>query len=112
MDLSDFSDKILQEIKFYALKNKSSESCGLIIKKGGALFFLPCRNISDRPKIKFKINALTFIENEVVAVYHSHVYGGSKPSLYDKKIQSALDVPFLIYSISEDDFFLYKSECN
>ena len=52
---------------------------------------------------------MDLIENEVEYVFHSHWNGGSRPSSSDIKSSDELCIPFLIYSLTDDDFYLYES---
>jgi proteasome lid subunit RPN8/RPN11 len=102
-------NQILNQIKNHCLQSLNQESCGLVIdSKHGAKVF-PCKNESLFPEFHFKINLNVFIENKVLYVYHSHVNCSVRPSILDRKYSEELCVPFLIYSIRDDEFGIYDN---
>lgn len=72
--------------------------------------FEPCKNLSETPEFNFVIDAEKFIENKVIYVYHSHVNESANPSKFDTKSSEELCVPFLIYSLRDNDFKLYQNK--
>jgi len=97
---------ILEEIRCYAKKFPNEESCGVIIKDR-VLKFLPCENLSKNKLYHFVMDPFILIENNVVVLFHSHVNSSSSPSCLDKKIMYELGLPFLIYSLRDDNFDLH-----
>jgi len=98
--------KILEEIKFYARSFSNEESCGVIVFDE-EFKFIACENLSQNKDQHFSIDPFVLIENNVTAVYHSHVNSCCSPSCLDKKIRNNLQIPFLIYSLRDDNFCLY-----
>jgi len=98
---------ILEQVKTYCLRSLTEESCGLIVESASGLKVLPCKNESPFPEHHFMINLNIFIENKVLYVYHSHVNCSVNPSITDKLYSDELCIPFLIYSIRDDEFGIY-----
>jgi len=80
----------------------------VICREGSSLKFLGCQNLSNYPEVHFRINPEVLIENNVVFIYHSHVNASSFPSPFDIKMYKQLCIPFLIYSLRDDDFYIYE----
>jgi len=108
--IKNITSSFLVEISEYLKKQKSEESCGLVIQNGGKYSFLACENISIDKKNFFAVDPFLFAANDVVAVVHSHWQGSSFPSILDKKVSDDFDIPFLIYSIIDNDFCLYQNK--
>lgn len=105
---NDIPQYLLDEIEAYAHTKPLEESCGLICSGEESMFFLPCENLSKNKTRHFAINPLILIENNVNYIYHSHVSQSSKPSILDIKSSNALCISYLIYSLRDKDFYLYK----
>lgn len=99
------SDEIKNKIKNHALEDLDKEVCGLIIKDN----VIPCVNLSPNPEVHFVINPILLIGNNVDFIYHSHVKGTSEPSKTDIMFQKQIRIPFVIYSIEEDDFYFLNN---
>ena len=108
MILSDIDERILNEIKFYAKSKPKEESCGVVARQHEKLFFKPCENLSSYKEKYFLINPYILIEYDVVLIYHSHVASSSRPSVSDIKNYENILIPFLIYSLRDDDFYIYQ----
>tara|TARA_Y100001973_G_C5196746_1_gene334790 strand:+ start:2685 stop:3005 length:321 start_codon:yes stop_codon:yes gene_type:complete len=104
------SDKLLQDIKLYSIKNKSIECCGLIVGSKKSQKFVKCNNIHSKPQYAFSIDPKELLIDDVKYIFHSHPIISSRPSDIDKKYCNELRIPFLIYSILNDDFFIYHPE--
>lgn len=100
---------VLRQVKIHCLESLVKESCGLIVESTSGLKVLPCKNESLFPEYHFIINLNIFIENKVLYVYHSHVNCSVKPSITDKLYSDELCIPFLIYSIRDDEFGIYNN---
>tara|TARA_B100000989_G_scaffold298788_1_gene289852 strand:+ start:7370 stop:7708 length:339 start_codon:yes stop_codon:yes gene_type:complete len=98
---------ILDKIKKYAIKNKSQECCGLVVKRGLTIDFIECENVSLDKKNSFIIEPNNLIEHDVIYIFHSHLEYSAKPSFCDKKFCDEIDIPFLIYSLRDDEFGVY-----
>jgi len=107
--LNNIPEYILDEIKSYARKFPNQESCGIIFNNDSGLYFKPCDNLSERRDVYFAINPKILIDYNVLYVYHSHVNSSAKPSKLDKKMCDELCIPYLIYSLRDDDFYIYDS---
>ena len=102
-------NKILNEIKQYCLKDKIHESCG-IVYGGEQLKFLPCKNESLlNKKIYFSICPSYIINYDVKYIVHSHVVASAEPSEFDKRKSKEQGIPFIIYSLRDDDFYIYEN---
>ena len=99
-----FSDTVYERVKNNCLKNKKQESCGLI--KGVEV--IECENISPDPQNSFLIHPLELNQFDADCIYHSHVNYSSEPSILDINCQKEIDIPFLIYSLVDDDFYFLK----
>ena len=104
-----FNNELLNIIRKYALSLSTQESCGLIVRKNSGVEFVKCDNLSESPEHNFEINPKIFIENKVLYVYHSHVNCSADPSRLDVLYSNELCVPFLIYSIRDDEFKIYEN---
>jgi proteasome lid subunit RPN8/RPN11 len=102
------SERILFEIKKYAKSKDTEESCGIIYQKGEELSFLKCENLSKNKSVHFEIDPRYLVEYNVFYIYHSHVNASAKPSIFDIKMYNQILIPFLIYSLRDDDFYIYK----
>lgn len=100
---------ILDECKKYAHQFPNQECCAVITKQNNNLKFKPCENIHPDKQGFFAINPEEFIYNDVAYVFHTHWNGPCRPSSFDKKSSDELCVPFLIYSLIDDRFFLYEN---
>lgn len=107
--MSKINKAILDEIKKYCQKFKKQESCGIIYLNDSALSFLPCKNISKSPEFYFSIDPLILIDYDVKYIVHSHAVGSAKPSENDINSSNELCIPYLIYSLRDNDFFLYEN---
>jgi proteasome lid subunit RPN8/RPN11 len=103
------SKDLLSELVDFARVEPCQECCGILIEEGGSLELIKCKNKSSLPQCEFIIDPYIFIENKVKYVYHSHIDCPPFPSKTDKLYSDELCVPFLIYSLSEDSFFLYEN---
>lgn len=100
---------ILKQVKAYCLGSLIEERCGLIVESASGMKVVSCKNESSFPEYHFMINLNIFIENKVLYVYHSHVNCSVKPSITDKLYSDELCIPFLIYSIRDDEFGIYDN---
>ena len=104
----EIPEEILCEIKSYAESVPREESCGVVVLFQGNLSFIPCENLSENRYSNFFIDPNILIDNNVVYIYHSHVDQSSKPSFLDIKSSKSLCIPYLIYSLRDEDFYLHK----
>ena len=106
-----FKDKIIEHANLFP----NQEVCGLFVfcKFDGAKI-VTLNNIHKDPENFFKIDPKDFIRLhksfKILAIYHSHTDVSSNPSVYDKKMSKSLALPFYIYSLRDDDFYLHIPE--
>ena len=107
--LNKISKDLLAEIKKYCLEDSHNESCGIIYLQNDELKFLRCKNESAYPRGHFTINPIILIDYDVQYVVHSHTIGSARPSENDIKNSDELCIPYLIYSLRDDEFYLYEN---
>ena len=107
--LNKIPQNILEQIKIYCRENTSVESCGVVHYANGDLNFLKCENLSDDPVHNFVIDASILIDYDVRYVVHSHIKGSARPSINDTRNSDESCIPYLIYSIRDNDFYLYEN---
>jgi len=65
-----------KDIKTHALSKSREEVCGFIVENKGKLEVVRCQNASSTPEKRFEIHPETYLQvklqNELVAIYHSH----------------------------------------
>jgi proteasome lid subunit RPN8/RPN11 len=109
--MNSIGKKLLSKVKNFSLSSPEVEVCGLIIESGGLLSLVPCVNEHSLPELAFRISARKFLSyRDIRYVYHSHPRSSSIPSSRDKRYADELGVPFLIYSVPDDNFNLYKNK--
>ncbi len=100
------------EIFEYLDSKAPEEGCGLLIIRKGLIYWQPCDNIASKPTEHFKISGLDYatanMGGDIYAVVHSHVDKSSEPSADDKTISEMLRVPYLIVSIPDHTYNMYK----
>lgn len=109
------SSKYHQEIIEHAESNKEEEICGLVIlNKDLTVRVKRLNNSSSTPKECFAISAQDFInnkiKNKILSIYHSHPFTDEEPSKQDILVSEELGIPYLIYSLKSNNFFLYYPE--
>ena len=103
--MNSIGKELLSKIKGLSLSSPAVEICGLITESGGLLSLVPCMNEHPRPELAFRISAKKFLSyGNIRYVYHSHPRSSSIPSAHDETYADELGVPFLIYSVPDDDF--------
>lgn len=107
--MNNIPQKILEQIKKYCRKNPNIECCGIIYCENEQLFFLECKNINNNQTHNFTIEAKILIDYDVQYVVHSHTLGSAKPSVNDVRNSDESCIPYLIYSLRDDDFYLYEN---
>jgi proteasome lid subunit RPN8/RPN11 len=107
--LNNISRFVLEQIKNISKMKKNQECCGVIYENSYGLNVLECENLSEDTRKSFVIDPIYFIEYNVVCVFHSHCVGSSCPSVYDMNCSDELCMPYLIYSLRDDDFYLYEN---
>lgn len=108
-------DSALKNIKKMALSNHTQEICGFLVRNGSSHTAIQSRNDAKDKENFFQINPSQYLaaklgNEEIVAVFHSHIKGSADPSDFDKKMSAHCDLDFLIYSIEDDEFKTYKKK--
>ena len=107
--MNKIPQNILEQIKNYCRENPGVESCGVVHYVNEGLNFLKCENLSDNPVHNFVIDASILIDYDVRYIVHSHPVGSSQPSTNDVRNSDESCIPYLIYSIRDNDFYLYEN---
>jgi proteasome lid subunit RPN8/RPN11 len=107
--------KIREKIKNICLEDKDQESCGIISMDDTGIFYIKQLNNVHVEKNKyFKISLSEWIKeknkNKILAVFHSHTSTTEDPSSFDIEYSEELCIPFIVYSIYSDKFFLHFPE--
>lgn len=100
---------LLSLIKTQFKDDLKRESCGIIYRKNGELSFLKVKNMSGDPENHFLINPAVIIDYSPLVIVHSHVDSCAAPSQLDISSSNELCIPYLIYSIRFDEFYLYEN---
>jgi proteasome lid subunit RPN8/RPN11 len=81
-------DKLLSDVQSHSVRDYPREACGIITKDFN---YIPCKNISNRPKTSFVIDPLAILEHEdnIWGFYHSHP-GSADPIPSKKDLESTL----------------------
>lgn len=70
------------------------------------------KNDAFDPKKFFVINPASYLifaqENDMLAIFHSHIIGDETPSEFDIKMSEACCIPFVIYSLNTKKFHIYE----
>jgi len=106
---SKLSQSILDQIREISKQKTNQEVCGIVYKCAGALHTLGCKNLSDKKQTSFILNPRVLVDYDVMYIFHSHCIGSCDPSPYDKKCCEELCIPFIIYSIRDNEFYLYEN---
>ncbi len=101
-------EELLTEIQKYAHSNPREETCGIIFEENKNYYFSPCRNMSSDRKKTFLIEPDVLLKKNIKYIYHSHVNNSCKPSNVDIANARNIMIPFLIYSVRDMDFNIYK----
>lgn len=107
--VSEIPENILDEIKIFCKHKTNEESCGLIVLEDKKIIFKPCKNISPNPRFSFLISPKKIIEYDPICIVHSHLNSSAYPSEKDRISSDELCIPFLIYSLRDNVFFLYNN---
>ena len=104
-----------EDIKSHATRFPGEEVCGLVILENDfSVRVEQMKNESDNKKENFFISPSKYlyhkINNRILGIYHSHPRSSETPSSSDKKMSEELGIPYLIYSLKTDKFFLYYPE--
>ena len=109
LDMYNFIQKL---IKTHAEYEKNNECCGIIgLNNLKEIQVIPCKNTHAQKENYFEISPQCFIEKskdiEVLSIYHSHINFDADPSEFDKISSENWELPFYIYSVKTENFYLY-----
>jgi proteasome lid subunit RPN8/RPN11 len=104
----ELGGELLCQLINHSLSNRGVEMCGVIARSGDLLKFVASRNLSSSPRHFFELDPRLIIEHEVRYIFHSHPFGSSRPSSFDKINCKRINIPYLIYSIRDEDFYVYN----
>lgn len=79
-----------------AKKEYPNEMCGVLIKNNENIEFKQCENLSDNPTELFEIDSSILIDNNVIAIVHSHTNGRNYLSKYDVNNQRLTDLDWVL----------------
>ena len=102
------------DIKKICEKEKTKESCGIILFAKNRFRVRECNNISEFPEQQFEISFFDHCEcikeGEIVGIYHSHITENEEFSDLDKEISDEMMLPFILYSLKSKKFNTYIPE--
>lgn len=102
----------LEYFKRESLACPNREIVGLWGLKDGKPVAKIVKNRAPDPQNFFAVDPLELLqfqkEHEILAVFHSHIYGDSQFSEWDKITSDNCLLPFIVYSLGEDKFNVYE----
>lgn len=104
------NNNIKSEIKEYALANRGSEICGLLIKNKDDINFYKCRNISYYKEYNCILNPFDYIKASKVGKIIGHVHSQEDryPSFIDYLNAISHNIYSIIYSWKYDKFSIIE----
>ncbi len=103
-------NKTLQkDILAHAEREYPKEACGAIVKVGQSKKYIACINVADEKhqEDEFVISAEQYADlediGEILAIVHSHPDSTTSPSLRDRAVCSAMEIPWIIVSWPDGD---------
>jgi len=101
------SQQIKQKIKNHAQSVAPKECCGFVFEKD----IFECKNYSENPNHHFSISPREYLKasslGDFKAVYHSHPQGEAKFSPYDIHVSQNMNLNFILYHNSTDEFLFF-----
>ena len=101
----------LDFFKQESLACPNKEIVGLLGIQDGKPIAKIAKNRAPDPQNFFAVDPLELLmfklEYEFLAIFHSHIYGDSQFSVFDRKTADNCCLPFIVYSLGEDKFNLY-----
>lgn len=97
----------LEEMMAHAADEHPNECCGLVVRvdKGDRVRLVRARNLSREPKRTFVLDPEAWLEvkddEEVIGIYHTHTVEPAVPSLADRAMCEATNLPWHIVSYPE-----------
>jgi proteasome lid subunit RPN8/RPN11 len=96
---------VSRAIRLHAKEAFPDECCGIITHQGEAV---RSNNLSRSPTDSFLVDFCSLNFWDIKYVYHSHPKTSSTPSRTDIEYCNESCVPFIIYSLRDDDFYLLE----
>lgn len=93
---------INEQIKRHARENAPNECCGILKIKNGQ--FVLEKKESNQKHLFF----IKEVSEDASFIYHSHVFSSSLPSQSDINNSNYFNIPYYIYSVKDDSFYLYN----
>ena len=113
-ELNDNLKNCFEFFKRQAMSSPSMEVVGFLGLKDEKPVAKMVKNRSPDPKNYFAVDPLETLnfksEHDFLAIFHSHIYGDSQFSEWDKITSDNCMLPFLVYSLGEEKFNLYIPE--
>lgn len=101
----------LEFFKRESLACPNKEIVGLLGLKDKKPIARLVKNRAPDPQNFFAVDPLEMLqfqkEHELLAVFHSHIFGDSQFSEWDKITADNCCIPFIVYSLCEDKFNFY-----
>ena len=99
-----------KDIKTHALSKSEEEVCGFIVQDEKEIKVVRCENSSSTPEKRFEIHPETYLqvklENELIAIYHSHPV--DSPFSRDDILSSeSYALPCVLYVVPSKEFDVY-----
>jgi proteasome lid subunit RPN8/RPN11 len=90
-----------------------AELCSLIgINDKNKIVYRQMQNRSKNPEQYFIIDPYDYLlfmkDYKILGIFHSHLIGDEKASEFDKKTSESCCLPFIIYSICTENFYIYE----
>lgn len=112
--MSLLNKTLTKEILEHAKEEYPKESCGLIVKEGRRKKYIRCSNKAEDKEEEFIISAEEYADaednGEILSVVHSHPDHTTQPSLRDRALCSAMEIPWVIVSYPEEDIRVIAPE--
>lgn len=115
----EVENNLLDIFKFFKEYSKTyfnTECCGFLGKKNDQFVAKMVNNRSPEPNLYFCVDPVDFIkfceDNEIIAIFHSHIDGDASFSEEDKNASECTCIPYLLYSLKENKFAFYVPENN
>lgn len=104
------SENELAKARGHSISKPNQETCGAFCLKKNELVFIACENKSAHSVYHFNMDLKFLIDNDVRYIYHSHIEDNAPyPSELDRLVSDELCIPFVIYSLGRDSFFVYDN---
>jgi hypothetical protein len=118
--VKEIKNKTISKIRDFVVNScngqTSQEVCGFIGYDDSEYIATVEKNDAVDPKNFFAINPVSYLmfaeNNDMLAVFHSHIVGDETPSEFDVKMAEACCIPFIVYSLNTKKFHIYEpSQC-